>query len=186
MGYLPFGQGYVVFAGKSWTLDRSAFAFGKGLSVAAASNSLSDLIRVPAADIVTANMPDGESPILIEPQSNATFPQPGRGEWRFDWEDVPGARSYEIVILGPHANVPMSRVQTKTSEITMGSRDQTAIADPQKAPYIADHNLKGWSWRVRAQMSDGSWGPWSRERRFDVQPREQFSITLCFLGSPGK
>ena len=35
--------------------------------------------------------------------------------------------------------------------------------------YIVDRHCKGWRWKVRAE-SNGRWGPWSEERRFDVEP----------------
>ena len=36
--------------------------------------------------------------------------------------------------------------------------------------FIAEQNLRGWSWRVRAQDRAGNWGPWSETWTFDVEP----------------
>ena len=172
-GYLPYGQGYVVFTGRAITLEPTGPSFSKGLINSIAAHSLRDLIRVPASEMVVAEPAFGAGTILIEPPHNSYLPQPGNGEWRFDWEDIPSATSYEIVILGPHASVPLGRVVANKSEITMGRRDPASIDDRQKAGYVADHNLRGWSWRVRAKFRDGTWGAWSREQRFNIQIRGQ-------------
>ncbi len=172
-GYLPYGQGYVVFTGRAITLGRNGPSFSKALINSIAIFSLRDLMLMPTAEVVTAQVPLVGGPILIEPQSNSTLPQPGDGEWRFDWEDVPGSERYEIVILGPHASTPLARVITSKSEITLGKRLPGSDVDRSKAGYIADHNLRGWSWRVRAKLIDGTWGAWSREKRFNIQIRNK-------------
>ena len=172
-GYLPYGQGYVVFTGRSITLERNGPSFSKGLIYSIAGHSLHDLTLVPSGEVVVAEEPSGAAPILIEPYLDSFLPQPGDGEWRFDWVDIPEADSYEIVILGPHASVPLGRVMTNKSEIIMGRRDPADDGEKQKAGYIADHNLRGWSWRVRAKLNNGTWGAWSREQRFNVQMRNK-------------
>jgi hypothetical protein len=50
--------------------------------------------------------------------------------------------------------------ETKSSEFTIPRRDA----------YIADRNLHGWTWLVRAQDSNSQWGWWSETREFDVAP----------------
>jgi hypothetical protein len=99
-------------------------------------------------------------PQLLEPIADAALPQPYAGEWRFDWEDIPGAKGYEIVVLGPAAVFPLVKRKTISSEHGV----------PVSEGYIAAHNLRGWSWRVRAQHADGTWGPWSNVRRFNINP----------------
>ena len=95
--------------------------------------------------------------------------QPGDGEWRFDWEDIPAADHYEIVILGPSASIPLVHAVTHKSEFNVGSLNSENTDEVQKAGYVADHNLRGWSWRVRAKLSNGIWGAWSREQRFNIR-----------------
>jgi hypothetical protein len=145
--------------------------FQKGLINAIAGHSLADLRLVPATEVVVADTPLGGGPIPIEPNSNSYLPQPGDGEWRFDWDDVPGADSYEVVVIGPHASVPLVHTAANRSELTIGRRAPANTIDAEKASYIADHNLRGWSWRVRSKFSDGTWGAWSREQRFNILPR---------------
>src|ERR1044071_766954 len=55
-------------------------------------------------------------PRLTSPAPGATLPQPESGEWQFDWDDVPGARSYEIVVTGSTAAFPLLLVTTERSE----------------------------------------------------------------------
>lgn len=155
LGYLPYGSGYVVFVGNALT-HRSLF---DGLISTVARNTLSDMQRIPMDQPMTAQQTLELPPQLLEPIANATLPQPHVGEWRFDWEDVPGVKGYELVVLGGSAVFPLVQKKTSKSEHTL----------PISQGYIAAHNLLGWSWRVRAQYANGTWGPWSDERRFNVK-----------------
>ena len=101
------------------------------------------------------------APVLIEPIDEATLPQPDVGEWNFDWEDVPGAVRYEIIVQGLTATAPVLHTETAVSRYMI----------PRKNGYIADHHLRGWSWRVRAKTQNGQWGEWSALRKFNVSPR---------------
>ena len=130
-----------------------------------------------AIEVVTADIPRGTGPVLIEPANNADLPRPGDGEWRFDWEDVPGAEMYEVIFLGPSAHVPLGPVFTHKSEHTAGSRKPRNADGRYKAAYIADHNLRGWSWKVRAKLSNGKWGAWSGERIYNVRRKERKSLS---------
>ncbi len=169
LGYLPFGQGYVVFTGRTLSVAALRPPFSKGLINAIANHSPADLRLVPASQVVVAETPVVNGPNPIEPNSNSYLPQPGGGEWRFDWDDVPGAVSYELVVIGPHASVPLVHTAAIRSELTIGGRINND--DEQKSGYIADHNLRGWSWRVRAKFADGTLGAWSRGQRFNILPR---------------
>ena len=92
-GYLPYGQSYVFFTGQSITLHRPTQSIAKDLVDSIKRYSLTDLTMVPTTDIVTREKHLYEGPVLIAPQRNAYLPQPGKGEWRFDWDDVYGAES---------------------------------------------------------------------------------------------
>ena len=161
LGYLPYGSGYVVFVGQADILTDTNHSFLDSLIGALARYNLEEMRQLPMPAPVVTAPPLELGPRLLEPVADATLPQPQIGGWRFDWEDVPGAKSYEIVVLGPSAVVPDVDTTTRTSDYALGVR----------FGYIADHNLRGWSWRVRARYGNGAWGPWSRVRRFNVTPR---------------
>jgi hypothetical protein len=103
------------------------------------------------------------APLLIEPIDGATLSQPDAGDWIFDWADVPTAVKYEIIVQGLTAKFPVLHTETTVSRYTI----------PRKDGYIADQNLRGWSWRVRAKTQNAQWGEWSALRRFNVSPRNQ-------------
>lgn len=171
MGYLPYGMGYVVFTGQAMKL---------GLTDSSAENDLIDSIvelpldklwQLPRTELIEVKAAMIGGPMLVEPGNDSYLSQPGKGEWRFDWEDIPAAVSYEIVILGPSASTPLVRLTVNKSELVTGRRDTDKTDDVQDSSYIADHNLRGWSWRVRALLSDGTWGAWSTERTFNIHAR---------------
>jgi hypothetical protein len=156
LGYLPYGDGYVVFVGQGFT-HRLLF---DSLINTVTRYRLGEIRQLPVVQSVVAQRSMELPPQLLEPMADAVLPQPYASEWRFDWEDVPGVKGYEIVILGPAAVFPLVQRRTISSE----------HAVPVSQGYIAEHNLRGWSWRVRAQHADGTWGPWSNVRRFNVNP----------------
>lgn len=162
LGYLPYGSGYVVFVGQAFISPNPNGSFFGDLISTLAQYDLEELKQLPMPDpVVTEARLLEIGPPLMRPLADATLPQPEVGEWRFDWQDSPGAKAYEIVVLGPGAIVPAVKTTTTTSHYVLGVRQG----------YIADHNLRGWSWRVRAQYENGTWGPWSWIRRFNVTPR---------------
>ena len=158
LGYLPYGSGYVMFVGQSFIVPSP---IGKSLIGSLARYRLDDMKQLPVPAPISAATPAEVGPRLLEPIAEATLPQPETDTWRFDWEDTPGAKAYELVVLGSSAIFPLVHTITKTSEYVYDER----------SGYIADQNLLGWSWRVRAQHGNGKWGPWSRIRRFNVSPR---------------
>jgi hypothetical protein len=161
LGYLPYGNGYVVFVGQAFISRDPDRSFFGSLIDSVAQYSLEEIKQVPMPAPVDAALPLERGPLLLTPVAGATLPQPGIGEWRFDWRDTPGAKAYEIVVLGSSAIFPMvNTITTRSSYVRQVS-----------SGYIADHNLRGWSWRVRAQYGNGTWGPWSAIRRFNVTPR---------------
>lgn len=161
LGYLPYGQGYVVFIGQSFIVPAENRSFRESLIKSVAHYPPEEIAQHLVANAVVKEELGDLGPRLLDPIAEATLPQPASAVWRFEWEDVPSAKGYEIVVLGPSAIVPILRTYSDTSKYAMPSREG----------YIADMNLKGWSWRVRAQYQNGSWGPWSRIRRFNVRSR---------------
>ena len=163
LGYLPYGKGYVVFMSQPLISPGPASSFSSSLINSLARYTPDEVRAVPLAVPVGTGASRGLPPRLLEPLAGATLPQPETAEWWFDWDDVPGAKSYEIVVLGPAAMFPLFHTSTTKSE----------YAAPVRPGYIWDANLEGWSWRVRAQYSDAAWGPWSVARRFNVTRRVQ-------------
>jgi Ca-activated chloride channel family protein len=99
-----------------------------------------------------------QPPVLITPIEHALLSPPELNEWRFDWEDVPNARRYQIVVNVPDAAAPIIDEETRGSTYALPRR---RIANPTQ-------NSRGWAWKVRAQTADGAWGAWSESRQFDV------------------
>jgi len=73
----------------------------------------------------------------------------------FDWEDLPGASAYHLLVRHPQAVYPL--VDAELS----GSRHEYASCG-----FVVDGNREGWIWRVRAREAGGGWGAWSAERSF--------------------
>ena len=163
LGYIPYGNGYVVFMSQSLISPGPSTAFNSNLINSLARYTPEEIKQFPINSPMFASESTGTPPLLREPVAGATLPQLESAEWRFDWDDVPGAQSYEIVILGPSAMFPLFHVTTTKSEFVA----------PIKRGYISDANLEGWSWRVRAQYKGTTWGPWTTARRFNVMRRTQ-------------
>ena len=163
LGYFPHGKGYVVFMSQSLISPGPSSAFSSSLINALAHYTPEEIRQLPRALPRLTKESTGMPPRLVEPIAGATLPQLHAAEWRFDWDDVPGAKSYEMVVLGPSAMFPLFHVATTKSEFVAPVRDG----------YIHDANLEGWSWRVRAQYSAVDFGPWTPARRFNVAQRIQ-------------
>jgi hypothetical protein len=161
LGYLPYGNGYVVFMSQSLIEPGPSSAFNSNLVNALVRYRSEEIRQIPVGPPVVANESTGMPPVLLEPVAGATLPQPESADWRFDWDDVPGAKSYELVVLGPSAMFPLFHVTTTKSEF---------IA-PARQGYIVDANLEGWSWRVRTHYGGTTCGPWTASRRFNVMRR---------------
>jgi hypothetical protein len=99
----------------------------------------------------------GKMPNLVTPIAEALLSSPDKNEWRFNWEDVASATRYQIAINAPDLGTPVLEAETRGTHYVLN-----------KKPTYAGRNLKGWTWKVRAQTADGSWGPWSEVRAFDV------------------
>lgn len=164
LGMLQHGKGWVIFCGAevrpkepptAW-LDTALDALSSGPS----SPQTSSTVKAPA-------LLGPPPPELLAPAAGATLPQPGAGEWHFDWADAPGATEYDVLVHGSaiEANGPFVKQRTKVSELRF-SRPGAAIS--------GDH-VRGWTWQVRA-TANRNWGDWSPPREFSVTP----------IGLPGK
>ena len=161
LGYLSYGNGSVVFVGQALIGPAPGRLFAETLIKSVGLYTPEELAQLPMAAAVVKDEPVDLGPRLLGPVPRGLLTQPDLGEWRFDWEDVPGGKNYELVVLGPGAAFPLVQVKTRTSHYV-----RTA-----KGGYIIDSNRLGWTWRVRAQNQDGTWGPWSRIRTFNVKSR---------------
>lgn len=161
LGYLSYGKGYIVFMSQPLIAPGPSSSFSSSLINSLARYTPEEIRQFPIASPRFGRESKGIPPALLEPVAGATLPQPETAEWRFDWDDVPGAKSYEIVVLGPAAMFPMLHTSTTNSEYVA----------PIKQGYIWEKNLEGWSWRVRALYGGASSGPWSPARRFNVVAR---------------
>ena len=122
---------------------------------------LSDTWRFKIVDDVTEDTIPPSVPRLISPKNDATLPnQPIR--WEFVWsnstDSESGVKGYHIYVIGPQAKVPL--VDTFVTE-----SQYSFISDG----YVAEHNLEGWTWRVRAQDNAGNWSEWGATWTFDVK-----------------
>ncbi|WP_372894348.1 protein kinase [Stieleria sp.] len=100
-----------------------------------------------------------EKPRLTSPADKAILLQPSEGVWRFDWEVVKGAKAYRIVVREPEADVAYLDRQITNSR----------YVQPRNTRTVVDGQRTGWTWQVKAQDSNGHWGPWSERRTFQVQ-----------------
>lgn len=112
--------------------------------------------KIPATPTELAGAPE-----LLMPRDRVTLPQPFDGEWKFDWTDVPNAKSYEIIVIGGQASIPLVNSKVHVSQHVLQRR----------TGYIIDRNLKNWQWRVRAVTPKNEKGPWSEWRTFNVASR---------------
>jgi VWFA-related protein len=123
-----------------------------------AGGSLESGHSAPASNMKTSAAP---APVLITPIEQALLSPPDREEWRFTWEGIPNAARYQIVVNAPGVSAPIVDAQTRSPRYALAKKPlpQTGQAGPPP---------QGWIWKVRAQSSDGAWGPWSDSRPFDV------------------
>jgi hypothetical protein len=79
--------------------------------------------------------------------------------WEFDWSDCEAAEAYEFYLTVRGAQEPfVDRRNLTTSSYTV-----------LENIFIFEEARFGWFWQVRAKV-DGTWGDWSPERNFDVEP----------------
>jgi len=113
-------------------------------------------------------------PLLISPNNGATLPQPSEEPWTFDWTDSSDPDwdiiQYRLYVIHEHAQIPLidDYVTNSYYSKTLGG-------------YITDENLKGWTWKVRAQSGYGDyrvWSDWSETWSFDVEARDTTPPTV--------
>lgn len=97
-------------------------------------------------------------------------PSAGSIEWDFSWAPVDNASIYHLFVLGPSATIPAVNVDSIAG---------TTYHHSNPEAYVADINLTGWTWMVRARLNDGSWTGWSEVGSFNVGP-----ATDCPATSP--
>ena len=103
-------------------------------------------------------------PHLISPAEGAvldngcSISSTDRRVWDFDWSDVPGADSYQLIVIWPPYIVPV--LDTVSTESAVHS---------ESSGWIGPDTQFGWTWRVRSQLGELQ-GPWSEERTFDAEP----------------
>ncbi len=81
--------------------------------------------------------------------------------WFFDWEDVPKASRYHLIVQSATAPNPVvDQDNIRTSEWNYVSKG-----------FVSDQFRHNWTWKVRALVDD-EWTDWSEVRRFSVMPIE--------------
>ena len=90
---------------------------------------------------------------------NGCSPKRNGIKWDFDWSDVPGATAYHVRVWKNPA-IPI------INNMSVSSSSFNYVSPP--SDYIANTNLTGWRWMVRAKVR-GVWGPWSTTRSFRVE-----------------
>jgi hypothetical protein len=105
-----------------------------------------------------------ECPVPLAPEPGAVLDN-GRMDMldeivrSFSWTPCPGASEYWLLAMREGARYPAVSVT-----LTATRYDSASLGD-----YVAEGNLSGWWWRVRAEV-DGVWQPWSVASAFSVEP----------------
>ncbi|EDP94844.1 hypothetical protein KAOT1_01420 [Kordia algicida OT-1] len=110
---------------------------------------------------ITLNSPQSNASLANGIESrNASF------SWDFDWEDVPNAEQYEIVIIHPNNNKKSILKNTPVSRYQLVQRGG-----------LKNNELIGWKWKVRAFIN-GSYRDWSATRTFNVKQAKKQSTPV--------
>lgn len=161
----------------TWTVPAGALPDGLSLSPSGRVTGVPSETEI-AFFAVTVTSGDGQSagqalvmevsagPRLVTPEIGAvldngcSFDTSNPMTWDFDWEDVPGASSYHLVVRGAGATRPL---------IDRSGLPGSSFHFETTGGYIITDNTRGWRWRVRA-LVEGTFGAWSVERIFHVEP----------------
>jgi hypothetical protein len=105
-------------------------------------------------------------PVLLSPADGATLDNgcvdhADPKTWDFDWSDVPDATSYHLYVKHPDPLVQFPAIDR--SDLT------SSMYRDQGRGYIPSLLLRGWEWRVRAEVR-GVLQDWSRTGIFHVEP----------------
>ena len=72
---------------------------------------------------------------------------------------VPGATAYHLYVIG----------RTVLNPVINDAQIPQSAYVRQSHSFVVSGHLRDWRWRVRA-LVDGTWGDWSPEGSFDVEP----------------
>lgn len=102
-------------------------------------------------------------PQLISPTHHGSLPNGNAVNastyaWSFDWSDVAGATTYQIVITSPGGQE--GSVNTNVAASNYKYRRTNAVRDAYR---------NDWSWQVRAYVN-GAWSIWTKSNLFNVGP----------------
>jgi hypothetical protein len=160
-GYSRLGLGAVLCFGTSHLANKNNLVKAmQFLESDSPSALMTTLQQVGLADSPTSGP---SAPELVSPKEGAILPQPSQAPWSLEWRAIPEAIAYQLVVYGQFASVPLVNTQLEaTTYIYRGS-----------GGYIAGHNLRKWTWQVRARNQNSQWGEWSEIRTFDITPREK-------------
>ena len=121
------------------------------------------------------------------PQNNASGcqPHPTRGlgnEVAFTWappnEGNPTA--YHLYVIGrARTDIPNAPNQPQLGPLVDRVVTGTRFEFRSCNGFVGSNSLVGWTWRVRAQYADGTFGPWSRTVTFDFQQCVLSDGRLC-------
>jgi len=131
-----------------------SFTFGLSEVEEPAATSVPTATLPPTSDCV----PELLSPVETAMMDNGCLNKTDPIAWEFEWSGCPAAQSYGLYVIGASATVPVMDITTTGTSFRYES-----------SGYIADKNRLQWRWKVRA-MLDGTWGEWSPEATFDVEP----------------
>jgi DNA-binding beta-propeller fold protein YncE len=118
---------------------------------------------------VRAPRVDEPKPVILRP--TLLMPRPGGTMkngyqlalpsmvWFFNWSQVPGAERYHLLVRDPKGVPVIDDASAGTPPYALNERDV----------FVADSNLVGWRWKLRALVK-GEWTEWSVERTFNVAP----------------
>ena len=145
-------------------------------------------LQLVARDSVPGDStPSGHAPVLLHPAERTRIDQNqpglpcapsasrGRGfRIPFVWDAVssPQVAGYQLFVKKNTATVPLIRLAVTSPGYTYTSCNA----------FVADANLEGWQWMVRAVGVDGTLGPWSSAINFGFKPCRLQNGTPCFAG----
>jgi len=99
-------------------------------------------------------------PLQNEMLDNSSLDRSSSYVWNFEWQKMPGASDYHLFVKGANATIPL---------VNKDGIQSTRYQHTRSGSYVIKAYLHGWRWKVRAKVK-GVWGPWSKERTFDVSP----------------
>lgn len=130
------------------------------------SDDRGNTVLATVDDVIQVCVPTLSTPAEAAIMDNGCTNRSNGILWEFDWSDCAGAENYEFYLRQRSAQEP----QFDRPELTASSF--TVLEDrvvPQESRFA-------WFWKVRAKVG-GTWGDWSPERNFDVEPINTDCVT---------